>query len=203
MREDIESMTGTAIREVRPLPAASALIKQPADKFPADFCPRCGAKEVRRLPGTVFHKFLAIHPHACVLCSAQYIKFQFSFLCLVTFLVLVGLGMGVRYLAMNPLLFSREDGARINAQALARARANTGGLSPFEELMTKKSRSSLDNASVLKLWKAHVSSSVIVKMIQTSIPDYDISANSIIELEQDGVDEGVILAMIDATYSAR
>jgi hypothetical protein len=40
-------------------------------------------------------------------------------------------------------------------------------------------------------------------MIRTANADYDVSANAIIELKQAGVDQIVILAMIDASYNAR
>jgi hypothetical protein len=137
-------------------------------------------------------------------CSARHIKFQFSGLSLITLFALVALTSLIIYFRLNPIRLIRDsDSARTTAEALARARTDAGGVSAFEELMIRKSRTTMDNAAIMKLWKARVSPIVIVKMIRTSIPDYDISANSIIELKQQGVDESVILAMIDATYNAR
>lgn len=137
-------------------------------------------------------------------CSSRHIKFQFNVLSLLTVLAFVALTSMIVYFRLNPFWVNRDgDSARTTAEALARARTNAGGVSAFEELMIRKSRTTLDNAAILKLWKARVSPIVIVKMIRTAIPDYDISANSIIELKQEGVDESVILAMIDATYNAR
>jgi hypothetical protein len=137
-------------------------------------------------------------------CYSRHIKLKFSVLSLITFVALVLLTSAIVYLRLNPIWLNRDaDTPRSTAEALARARTAEGGVSAFEELMIHKSRTTLDNGAILKLWKARVSPIVIVKMIRTSIPDYDISANSIIELKQEGVDESVILAMIDATYNAR
>jgi hypothetical protein len=58
-----------------------------------------------------------------------------------------------------------------------------GQLSTFEQMMTKKPKATLDNATVLKLWRASVGSDVILQMIRTSNADYDLSANAIIELD--------------------
>jgi hypothetical protein len=61
----------------------------------------------------------------------------------------------------------------------------------------------MDNATILKLWRAEVGRDVILQMIRTSNSDYDVSANAIIELKQDGMDQAIILAMIDASYRSR
>jgi hypothetical protein len=68
-------------------------------------------------------------------------------------------------------------------------------------MMLKKPRTTLDNATILKLWKAEVGTEVIVQMIRTSNPDYDVSSNAVIQLKQAGVDQTIILSMIDATYN--
>ena len=39
----------------------------------------------------------------------------------------------------------------------------------------------MDNATILRLWRANVSPNVIVQMIRTANADYDVSANAIIE----------------------
>ncbi len=70
-------------------------------------------------------------------------------------------------------------------------------------MMVKRPRLSLDNAVILKLWRAQVGTDIILQMIRTSNADYDVSANSIIELKQAGVEQSVILAMIDASYNTR
>jgi hypothetical protein len=68
-------------------------------------------------------------------------------------------------------------------------------------MMIKKPRTTLDNAAIVKLWKANVGAEVIIQMIRTSNPDYDTSSNGIIQLKQSGVEENVILTMIDASYN--
>jgi 4-amino-4-deoxy-L-arabinose transferase-like glycosyltransferase len=90
------------------------------------------------------------------------------------------------------------------AEALARARSAAGGqLSTFEQMMIRKPRLTLDNATILKLWRANVGPTVILQMIKTSNPDFDLSANAIIELKQAGVEQSVIMAMIDFSYTQR
>ena len=61
----------------------------------------------------------------------------------------------------------------------------------------------MDNATILKLWKASVGPNVILQLIRTSNADYDVSASAIIELKEAGVDQTIILAMIDASYNTR
>jgi hypothetical protein len=108
------------------------------------------------------------------------------------------------YFSLNPP-FQRLDNDPQNAnEALARARSAAGGqLSTFEQMMIHKPRTTLDNAKILELSRAGVDANVIMQMIRTSIPDYDLSADSIIQLKQAGVNQVVILAMIDASYNAR
>jgi hypothetical protein len=112
-----------------------------------------------------------------------------------------GLSYAGVYLYKNPPAIFAESEAQNSADALARSRSN--GLSAYEAMMLKKPRTTLDNASILRLWKANVGASVIIKMIQTSNPDYDLNANAVIELQQAGVDQTIIVAMIDATYATR
>jgi hypothetical protein len=68
-------------------------------------------------------------------------------------------------------------------------------------MMTKKPKSTLDNATIMKLWHANVGSNVILQMIRTSNADFDVSAGAIIELREAQVDQAIILAMIDASYT--
>jgi hypothetical protein len=68
-------------------------------------------------------------------------------------------------------------------------------------MMLHKPKAVLDNATILKLVRANVEVSVILQMIKTSTADYDLGANAIIELKQAGVDQQIILAMIDASYN--
>jgi hypothetical protein len=121
--------------------------------------------------------------------------------------VLLGLIAGGAYLWSNPPLLSlrsKEAAPTSETEALARARTAVGGqLSTFEQLMTKKPKATLDNATILKLWRANVGTNVILQMIRTSNADYDLSATAIIELRQAQVDQAIILAMIDSSYTSR
>jgi hypothetical protein len=60
------------------------------------------------------------------------------------------------YLYLRPPSVHTEDGQLTTVDALARARTSTGALSTFEQMMLKKPRSTLDNPTILQLWKANV-----------------------------------------------
>jgi hypothetical protein len=107
------------------------------------------------------------------------------------------------YFYIHPLSLRRKDASPPGDEALARARSTAGGLSTFEQMVIRKPRTTMDNASVVDLWKANVGANVILQMIRNSNGDFDVSANAIIELKKAGIDQSVILAMIDATYDAR
>ena len=97
---------------------------------------------------------------------------------------------------------AREKPQDSAASALATARTAAGGqLSTFEQMILRKPKGSLDNPTILKLWRANVNASVIVSMIKTSAPDFDVTADAIIKLKDSNVDQSIILAMIDATYN--
>ena len=82
-------------------------------------------------------------------------------------------------------------------------RGHGGQLSAFEEMMVRRPKSTMGNSNVVELTKANVRPDVIVRLIRASNADYDLRANSVIELKNAGVDETVILAMIDQSYTAR
>jgi hypothetical protein len=69
------------------------------------------------------------------------------------------------------------------------------------EQMKKRSKVTFNDATIIKLSKAHVNTDVILKLISNSNADYDLSANSIINLQISQLDPSIILAMIDAGYS--
>jgi hypothetical protein len=105
------------------------------------------------------------------------------------------------YIASSGFVFRKEAAAQSQAELLARTRNSVGGqLSTFEQLMIQKPKQTLDNATIVRLWKANVGTSVILQLIRTSNSDFDVTANSIIELKQAGLDETIILAMVDAAY---
>jgi hypothetical protein len=124
---------------------------------------------------------------------------------MLTLLVLVSAGLsavGATYLVRLVAPAHSEETSLSTPDALARARTSAGSsLSDYELMMLKKPRTTLDNAAVLQLTKANVGSEVIIQMIRTSNPDFDMSSNGIIQLKQAGVDENIILTMIDASYN--
>ena len=70
-------------------------------------------------------------------------------------------------------------------------------------MMNRKPKATLDNAEILRLWRADVGTSVVLQMIRTSNGSYDVSTNAIIALREARVDQSIILAIIDANYNSR
>jgi hypothetical protein len=169
-------------------------------------CTYCGARQLQGHAQlrTIADKLFSLYPYRCARCRNQQKKFQFSWIPLagwLGFVLLIALGV---FFWLNPVTFRRnEDGQPSTTDALARARNSAGALSTFEQIMINKPRATMDNATILKLWRAEVGTEVILQMIRTSNSDYDVSANAIIDLKQAGVDQGIILAMIDASYRSR
>jgi len=179
------------------------------DRTTKSFCDQCKTVQLRRKPRKLMEKILSIYPYKCGRCRYEVRRFHLTpgFLIRTAVLALL-VGGGIFYL-LNPtgLRFGNRAVAETtsnNTAALAAARTAAGGqLSTFEQMMLKRPRGTLDNATVLKLWKANVSPNVILQMIRASSPDYDLSANAIIELRQANVDQTIILAMIEATNQAK
>jgi hypothetical protein len=166
-------------------------------------CGKCGSFELRRRPRTPLNYLFSFSTYKCGRCANRESKFRFSLMTCWVALVLLSVGGGLTYWLM-PAGLGRADDSQLNtADALARAKTSPGALSTFEQMMRNKPRSTMDNAAVLKLWRASVGVDVIMQMIRTSNPDYDLSAGAVIELKQAGVDQDVILAMIDATSRTR
>jgi hypothetical protein len=166
-------------------------------------CQKCGLNELRRKPRSLVHRLFSLQPYQCLNCAKFVKKFRFSWLT-VTFGLLAVFAVGVAVLVPgNPQWFHRDTEAPPPADnGLASARTATGGqLSPFEQMMIRKPKNVLDNATVLKLVRANVETGVIVQMVKTSSANYDLSATAIIGLKQNGVDQRIILAMIDASYN--
>lgn len=169
--------------------------------FSAKPCSKCGAKELQRRPRTFSQKLLALYPYVCLNCTHRENKFRLNLGTIVRVLLLVGVPGALGYFAVHPTWFHRtgEDFSQNAADALSSARTSSGGLSTFEQMMLRKPRATMDNASILRLWKANVGTYVILQLIHTNGADYDVSANAVIDLKQAGVDQSIILAMIDAT----
>jgi hypothetical protein len=170
---------------------------QPSNRL----CTKCGSHELRRKPRSLPFRLLSLSTYACGRCANRETRFRLSAVTFVAPIVLLLIAGAVAWFATRPGAF--EDNQQSTADALARARTGSGPLSTFEQMMLKKPRSTLDNATILQLWRANVGVNVILQMIRTSNADYDVSASAIIELKQAGVDQNIILAMIDATYNVR
>ncbi|HYA16556.1 MAG TPA: hypothetical protein VEF06_03775 [Bryobacteraceae bacterium] len=168
-------------------------------------CTYCGARQLQShvQPRTIADRIFSLYPYRCGRCRNHQRKFHFSWLMLAGwFAWMLAIAAGI-FFWQNPLTFRRSEESQSTVDALARARTSAGALSTFEQLMINKPRVTMDNATVLKLWRAQVGTEVILQMIRTSNSDYDVSANAIIELKQAGVDQSIILAMIDASYRSR
>jgi hypothetical protein len=188
------------------MPASTHTKSSSAATYSTKPCAKCGAKELQRKPRKLWQKLFALYPYVCLRCSNREVRFRIKPWGVIRLLMLVALPVGAAILyTTKPDLFHKapEENAQGGADALARARATAGGLTAFEQMMIKKPRTTMDNATVLKLWRANVGANVILQLIRTSTPDYDVSASSIIELKQAGVEQSIILAMIDASYTAR
>jgi hypothetical protein len=189
------------------MPASTHTTSSSAATYSTKPCTKCGAKELQRKPRKLSQKLFALYPYVCLRCSNREIRFRIKAWGVVRLLILVALPVGAAIVyKASPGLFHKaaDDSAQGGgADALARARATAGGLTAFEQMMITKPRKTMDNATVLKLWQHKVGADVILQLIRTSTPDYDVSASSIIELKDAGVDQSIILAMIDASYTAR
>jgi hypothetical protein len=188
------------------MPASTHTTSSSAATYSTKPCGKCGAKELQRKPRKLWQKLFALYPYVCLRCSNREIRFRIKPWGVVRLLLLVALPVGAAILyATKPDLFHKapDDNAQGNSDGLARARATAGGLTAFEQMMIKKPKTTMDNATILKLWRSNVGAAVILQLIRTTTPDYDVSAGSIIELKQAGVEQSIILAMIDASYTAR
>lgn len=167
-------------------------------------CSKCGYKELQRKSRKFGHKILSLYPYTCLHCKHRETKFRMNAGVIVRAVLFVVVAGAIGYFSVNPISFHKSDDSGTSAaDALSRARTSAGGLSTFEQMVTKKPRTTMDNATVLRLWKANVGPNVILQLIRTTTPDYDISATAIIELKEAGVDQSIILAMIDASYANR
>jgi hypothetical protein len=170
-------------------------------------CSKCKAGELRRRTPSLLDRIISFYPYSCGRCGHHQRRFRFSLLSVLFPLFLCALLSGCAWLWTNPPSFltwgagNATAAQKEQAEALARARAAAGGeLSTFERMMLRKSKPAMDNETVLKLVKANVGESVVVQLIRASNADYDLSANAIIEMKKAGVNETILLAMIDASY---
>ena len=167
-------------------------------------CRNCKSPGLRRRTPSLLDRITSFFPYTCPRCNCHQKKFRLTFSILIP-LVFGGMAVAGIVWFHNYQPFTNSGSAAAasipdQTEALARARAGAGGgLSTYEQMMLHKQKESMDNATVLKLVKANVGKDVILQMIHTSNPDYDVSANAIIELKEAGVDQAIILAMINAS----
>jgi hypothetical protein len=179
---------------------------KPNGNYSPNPCSKCGAKELQRTPRRFFHTLAGLYPYVCVRCAARESKFRRGPGTLIRALIVFLVAGAIVIVVQRPAWLSfrhADESSTSTTEALAQARTSAGGLSTFEQMMIKKPRSTMDNSTILKLWKANVGPNVILQLIRTSNPDYDVSASAIIELKEAGVDQTIILAMIDASYNTR
>lgn len=87
--------------------------------------------------------------------------------------------------------------ATSGADAIYRARLASGELTPFERMMLARKKQVLKNEDILLLHSSGADRSVLLKMIQTSGAAYDLSPGGVLQLKKAGIDDVVIMAMID------
>lgn len=184
------------------MPISAETIPLPGDKD--RLCDKCGAIELRRKTRSALNHMFFVQPYQCNRCAKKVNRFKFGWAPLFRLVLLLAFPVAVYYFVAKPNWFHRDaTDAPSQAEALARARTSMGQLSTFEQMMIHKPKSTLDNATVVQLWKANVGPNVILQMIKTSNTDFDLSAGAIIELKEAGVDQTILLAMIDAGYGSR
>ena len=69
-------------------------------------------------------------------------------------------------------------------------------LAPAMLAQTRRTETALTNAAVVKLAKAGFKEKTIISIINTRIPNFDLSPDRMIELKRNGVSEKVIMAML-------
>ena len=172
-------------------------------------CIKCKKAELHLCQPSILDRLTSFYPYSCEHCGHFQKRFHITAVGII-FPVCLGLLLsGGAWLYLNRAAFLPSGAAgnaaaaqREQLEALARARSATGGdLSTFEQMMLRKSKPAMDNATILRLVKANVGESVVIQLIRTSNADYDLSANAIIELKTAGVNETILRAMIDATYA--
>ncbi len=166
-------------------------------------CPNCGLSfRLRTQPlGTLDH-FAGTQRSQCDRCFLTRFRLRWSWT-MVPRLLLVSLLLAAGCLLAFGHLPSRLAQRR-EVDSLVEARAVAGGqLTAFEQLMTKRPKTTMDNSAIIKMWQAQVDPYVIVQLVRTSIPDYDLSSDAIVALREAHVDREVILAMISTSYSPK
>ena len=161
-------------------------------------CSHCRSLELRREPKSAANWLLFQTHFQCNRCNKHQKRFHLSGGSLLAITLLAGLIGGSTYLVWGS---NWRRQLVDSGQVFTQSRAPGGGqLSAFEEMIVRRPKSTLSNPNIVELTKAGVRTEVIIRLIRASNADYDLRANAIIELKRTGVDENVILAMIDQSY---
>jgi len=192
-------------RSAKSTNASTNASTNPGDDSPKLLCGKCRTAGLTRRTTRLVHLLTSFYPYKCDRCGHRQKKFRLTPAILIP-AILLGATFVAGNLIRARLMRASESavGQQGQREALARARMAAGGqLSDFEKLMVQKSKQTMDNAAVVRMVKANMSQDVILEMIQTSVPDYDLSASSVIEMKAAGVDQTIMLAMINASNAKR
>jgi len=167
-------------------------------------CPRCGHGHLhRRRTQPITDAFFGQIRVKCSRCMYEEKRLRVTKLFLIEWFCILTLGAVAAWFTLNPILSGKSSGKDDPVIALATAQMASGGkLSAFEQMILRKPKTRLDNSTILKLRHANASTDLIVLMIKTSTPDFDVSANAVIELMGAGINDSIIEAMIESNYSA-
>ena len=177
----------------------------PSEQY-APPCPHCKHTAVLPIDQKVLEAICSFQRFQCSRCQFPRLS-RFGWTALPKALLVLALLGAVVYLVRSPRILNYAlagGGTASEAERLVQARAAAGGQgSTFEQMMNRKPKATLDNAEILRLWRADVGTSVVLQMIRTSNGSYDVSTNAIIALREAKVDQSIILALIDANYNSR
>jgi len=173
---------------------------QKGPDFPAGLarlCIKCGARELRSQPRSLLDRVLSRHRYKCAWCSASVMKVRQARVAAIVILLLTFATGAILYIWTG----MRSSDKSADVPHFTEIPAREGPNAPVinGQKTPHKPKAVLDNATILRMVKANVEVGVIILMIKTSTPDFDLSANSVIELKQAGVDRQIITAMIEAS----
>ena len=185
-------------------PALDFAMAQPDGASQSAACPRCHFRQMWPQRPAGWQWFSFRQTYCCGRCGERRNRLAFTWRIPAALAVLASFAVGGVYVNDHAAdwLPGRFGGGAV--QSLARARAATGGqLSPFEEMMVRRPKLTMVNSNIVELTKAGVRPDVIVRLIRASSADYDLRANSVIDLKRASVAEAVIVAMIDQSFNSR
>lgn len=179
-----------------------AAVNATPDRTPVRVCDKCKSFQVLRVEQTFLDLFFSLQRFECGRCMERSTRIQPGWPALAQLLFFVILAGGAYYFSTSRFQLRSRESSVSEVELLTRARQGSGRLSTFEEMMMKKPRPTLDNATILELWKNKVDTAVILQMIRTYNANYDLSASDVIALRKANIDQNIILEMINANYLA-